>query len=267
MGRSIAFYFSVLSGYMAQYAKTKLQYRGDLVTQIFSDLLSQAVNLVFILVVFQHVPLLHGWSRWEIIFIYGYFLIPFSIFQATAANLWNFTDRYIVLGEMDRLLLRPISPLFQVILETFEAESLFGAVVGGVVMAVAGAQLGLQWQWWDPLVLLIMAAGSTLVYHGVFVALAAVGFWTDSRTGIIPLAWNLNHYGRYPVNIYNKLLRLLLTFILPFAFVGFYPSTYFLDRQQWALYALLTPLAGLIVFAGGLAVWRSGIKRYQGAGS
>lgn len=67
---------------MAQYIKTKLQYRTDLLVEFFSDLMSQAVNLIFILVVFGHTDLLHGWTRDEMIFIYGFFLVPFALFGA-----------------------------------------------------------------------------------------------------------------------------------------------------------------------------------------
>ncbi|EPR27391.1 ABC transporter permease protein [Geobacillus sp. WSUCF1] len=67
------FYVSVFFQYMAQYMKTKLQYRTDLLIEWLSDLMAQAVNLVFLLVVFGHTTLLHGWSRDEILFIYGFF--------------------------------------------------------------------------------------------------------------------------------------------------------------------------------------------------
>ena len=64
------FYFSMFFQYMAQYLKTKFEYRADMVVKMFSDLLFQATNLVFILVVFGHTQVLGGWNREEIIFIY-----------------------------------------------------------------------------------------------------------------------------------------------------------------------------------------------------
>lgn len=67
------FYVSIFFQYVAQYMKTRLQYRVDVFVELISDLLLQAVNLIFILVVFGHTDLLNGWSRDEIIFIYGFF--------------------------------------------------------------------------------------------------------------------------------------------------------------------------------------------------
>ena len=74
------FYVTMFFQYMSQYMKTRLEYRTDFFVEMISDLLNQAVNLVFILVVFGHTQFLSGWSRDEIIFIYGFFLIPFALF-------------------------------------------------------------------------------------------------------------------------------------------------------------------------------------------
>ena len=135
------FYVSMFFQYVSQYMKTRLQYRADFFMEILSDLLNQVVNLVFILVVFGHTQFLSGWSREEIIFIYGFFLIPFALFSSFF-NIWDFNDRYIVKGEMDRILTRPIHSLFQVILERIELESLFGVVTGLIIIFYSGDFIG-----------------------------------------------------------------------------------------------------------------------------
>lgn len=259
-------YLELAARYLLQHVKARLAYRADLWAGLISDLASQAASLVFILVVFAHVPALRGWSRDELIFIYGYFLVPFSIFNATSANLWNFADRYVVRGELDRVLTRPLPSLFQVLLETVEPESLLGGLGGVGLMVWAGRRLGLEPGWGDLVVLAALTLGSVLVYDGIFVALASVAFWTDSRSGLIPLVWNLHVYGRYPAEIYDRWLRFLLTWVLPMSFTAFYPATYLLDRAAWRAYALATPVAGLAAFGLGLLAWNAGLRRYRGAG-
>ncbi|PLT33026.1 ABC transporter permease [Bacillus sp. V5-8f] len=260
------FYVSMFFQYMGQYMKTRLQYRADLVLEILSDLLNQAVNLVFILVVFGHTQLLAGWSRDEIIFIYGFFLVPYAIFSSFF-NIWDFNDRYIVKGEMDRILTRPIHSLFQIILERIELESLFGAVTGLVVIFYAGSALGLDIAWYDPFLFIVFAIGGALAYGAIFIAIASIGFWSDSKNSIMPMMYNIGNYGRYPVDIYNKVIRFVLTWVLPFAFVGVYPSAYFLGKEEWYMYSFATPIIGVIFFMFSVAIWNQGVKRYRGAGN
>lgn len=246
--------------------KTRLEYRTDMVVEIISDLLNQAINLIFIMIVFGHTELLSGWNRDEIIFIYGFFLVPFAIFAAFF-NIWDFNERYIVKGEMDRILTRPIHSLFQVILERMELESLFGAVTGIVVMAYASIQLGLTFHWYDIFIFVVLVLSGALIYAGIFILLASIGFWSDARTSIMPMMYNIGNYGRYPVDIYNRVIRFVLTWILPFAFVGVYPSAYFLGRSEWNIYAFLTPVMGISFFILAIVIWNIGIKKYRGAGN
>jgi len=260
------FYLSIFFQYIGQYIKTRLEYRADLVVEIFSDILFQAVNLVFILVVFGHTQLLNGWSRDEIIFIYGFFLVPYALFS-TFFNIWDFNDRYIIKGEMDRILTRPIHSLFQVVLERMELESMFGVVTGIVIMVYAGANLGLSFAWYDVLIFIVFVLGGALVYAGIFVMLASIGFWSDARTSIMPMMYNIGNYGRYPVDIYNKAIRFVLTWILPFAFVGVYPASYFLGKTDWYFYAFLTPFMGIGFFIIAVLMWNHGVTKYRGAGN
>ncbi|WP_078552158.1 ABC transporter permease [Bacillus alkalicellulosilyticus] len=260
------YYVSMFFQYASQYVKTRLTYRVDTVVEILSDLLFQAVNLIFILVVFGHTQLLSGWSREEIIFIYGFFLVPFSIFTSFF-NIWDFNERYIVKGEMDRILTRPIHSLFQIILERMELESMFGVITGVAIMTYASMQLGLTFSWYDPFIFLLLALGGAFIYASIFIMIASISFWSDSRTDIMPMMYNIGNYGRYPVDIYNNIIRFVLTWVLPFAFVGVYPAAYFLGREEWYLYTALTPFVAIAFFILAVFLWNKGVTKYRGAGN
>jgi len=260
------FYVSMFFQYASQYLKTRLTYRVDTLVEIFSDLLSQAVNLIFILVVFGHTSFLSGWNREEIIFIYGFFLVPYALFSSFF-NIWDFNERYIVKGEMDRVLTRPVHSLFQIIMERMELESLFGVITGLVIMGYASMSLELSFAWYDVFIFIAMVLGGALIYAGIFISIATIGFWSDSRTDIMPMMYNISNYGRYPVNIYHKVIRFVLTWILPFAFVGVYPAAYFLNREEWLGYSFLTPMMGLLFFCLSVFLWNAGVKKYRGAGN
>lgn len=263
------YYLSLLGAYAAQYIKSRLAYRVDFAAAVLMEMLQQLLLLVTVFVVFRHVPALKGWTRDELLFIYGYFLIPWGLFSAMAGKLWYFGEHFVVKGELDRLLTRPAPNLFQLLLEGLELESLIGVVNGTALLVTAGRWAGVEWRWWDGPLLLAGLAGSVLVYLGIYVGANAVALFTDSKTQLPAMVFNINHhYGRYPVNFYNRPLRFIMTCVLPFAFVGVYPSAYFLRREAgWLLWALLTPLAGALSFAAACGLWRAGLRRYCGAGS
>lgn len=254
--------------YLKNYAKSKLAYRTDFWIEVFSDLLQQGINLVIILIMFQHTTLLGGWSQPEVIFVYGFFMVPFGLFSMFF-NMWNFGERYIIKGEMDRILTRPAHSLFQVMLENIDPPSIVGSIIGMFVMASCLPYLDLHLTVLDGFIFIVLVVGAVLVYGGIYTMLSAISFFSDSPTGIVPLIYNVQSYGRYPINIYNKIIRFVLTWVVPFAFVGIIPASYFLDEKtdNISSLALLTPVIGIIFFGLSLVLWNYGVRKYRGAGS
>lgn len=259
-------HISLFFDYLKQYLKTRLVYRWDFVAQFFTDLLFQGVNLVFILVIFTHTTKLNGWSQGEILFIYGYFLIPWSFFLAFI-NLWTFNEKYVIQGELDRVLTRPVHSLLQVIMENMTPESLVGALNGLIVMAWGLSMLDVTLAWYDPILFVLFLMGGVFIYAGINIALTSISLYSDSKTDIQPIIFNVGNYGRYPVTIYHRIMQILLTWVLPFAFVGFYPASFFLDRHEWTWLAMLTPVVGIVYLFIGIFCWNRGIKHYKGAGN
>lgn len=258
---------SIASAYTAMVAKARLAYRADFLVQVGSDLLLQAVDLVFLAVVFTKVRALLGWRFEEVLFIYGFFLVPYALFNASFAALSDVGGRYVVGGELDRVLTKPLNALLQVQLELLRPQALNGVVLGVVVMAVASARLGLDWSLASTLAAVASAIGAWLVFGGVYVAVASLSFWTQDRgLGFFPLAYMAINFGRYPITIYPAGVRFLLTFVVPYGFVAFYPAAGLL-REEFRIAGWLTLPVGLVTFLIGLLAWRRGLARYEGAGS
>ena len=75
----------------------------------------------------------------------------------------------------------------------------------------------------------------------------------------------------YPVSIYNYGIQALFTFLLPVAFISFYPASFFLERETLFRIPGIVPLwtlaAGVLVFCLGHIFFRTGMRRYDSAGS
>ena len=90
------------------------------------------------------------------------------------------------------------------------------------------------------------------IYLSVFLILTAVSFWFEDRVGIVPPVFNMLNFSRYPLTIYNVFIQFLLSWIIPFGFATFYPTTHFLGRTAFTLYFHLVP----VVAAGIYRRWR-----------
>jgi ABC-2 type transport system permease protein len=258
----------IFFAYLGQLLKARMEYRFDFLVDVTTTLLRQGVDLAFLVVLFTKIPRLAGWSFHEVVFIYGFFTLVFSLYNASFLSLIAvLAPRFILQAELDRVLTRPLGSLYQVFLETLRPLDLNGAVLGAVLMGYAAFQLDRAWGWTEWALLLPLIAGAFLVYSGFFLALASVSFWSLDRSGITPPFMTLSRFGQYPTTIYGPTLQTILSTAVPFAFIAFYPSTLLLGRAEYRLLGLLTPVIGAGIFAFAVLVWRKALARYESAGS
>lgn len=257
----------IFGHYFRQFIKTRLAYRVDFLVDTLAVSFALLVQLAVLGVLFSKVESLQGWTYHQVLFIYGFSLVPLGIFNLTSLNLYRFSDRFIIQGKFDRVLLRPVSTLGQVLCESFNISGLNEIIIGTAVMIYAGAKMQIELEPLDILAVLLLGPSASLVYTGVFLALTAVSFWFEDRMGLAPPVYNMIRFARYPITIFGAPVRFFLTFILPFAWVAFYPATWFLGSLEFSRLAMLTPLVGLVVFGGSVMIWRAGVKNYSSTGS
>ena len=253
--------------YFAQYAKVRLAYKADFFIAFFSSMAATVLGFGFVLVLFSKIPQLQGWSFYEILFLYAFSLVPLGFFNVVSWNLYEFGDIYIIQGRFDRILLRPVDTLFQVLFEKFRIESLQEVVTGLLVIGVCAGRLHLLWGIADYLWFALMVACGAVIYLAVFLILTAVSFWFEDRVGIVPPVFNMLTFGRYPLTIYNVFIQFMLSWIIPFGFASFYPTTHFLRRQSFATYFYLVPVVAAVFSALAVLVWNKGVENYSSTGS
>lgn len=265
--RRISFYADLLGAYMGNTVKSRLAYRGDFLTGFFADIMTQAIGLAFVAAVFTRVPDIRGWHLSEILFIWGFAQVTIGLFYMIFLNLWDLSEEYIIEGRLDRVLLRPLPPLFQVIIEQTYLEESSNVLVGIGLIVYATLGLRLAWGPLDVLVAMLLVLGGTLIYAGLYTTLVSLTFWFKDRGSLISPFVQMQTYSNYPVTLFNRQLQIVLSWVIPYAFTAFYPSMYFLHRREFLPYVWLTPVMGVVFFLLGCFVFDRGIRVYESTGS
>lgn len=261
-------HIDIAGHYVLQAFKMRLEYRMDFFVECLAALLQQAAGLLTLTFLFNNFHSVREWSREEVFFIYGFSLIPMAFFDAFAMNFYMFSDKYVVGGELDRLLLRPLSGLFQLIMEGISFDFLADLTLGTVVLTYAWSHVGPPLSLTVVLQFIVLVFGAWGVLTGVFLALTSVAFWSQDRMSILPPVYNLLNFARYPLNIYRRFVAVLLTWVVPFGFIAFYPSAAFLKNgESFRTFSMYVPVAGIVMLALGTIIWRRGVRHYAGAGS
>jgi ABC-2 type transport system permease protein len=257
----------LLYDYFTQYAKVRISYRGDFIVSITTSFAATIFALLFVIVLFQKVPQLAGWTLPEEVFLYGFSLIPYGLFNVLSLNLYDFGNNYIIEGKFDRVLLRPVSSLFQVLFEAFRIESMQEIATGIFCIWWASHRLGVHWTPLKFAMLVFFGLCAGVIYVSIFLLLSTVSFWFEDRIGVHPPVWNVIAFGRYPLSIYSGAVQFFLCWIIPFGLASFYPSVRLLGRAVNPQYLAFVPVvaAGFLTLA--ILTWNLGTRYYSSTGS
>lgn len=255
--------------YFRQFFLARLEYKWDFLASLFASAVSAAMGIVFVLFLLEGsgVSGLGGWSSDQVLFIYGYAGIATAAFAVVAPNLYQFGDKYIIQGQFDRVLTRPLSSLLQVLSETFNLDALGNLLVGFITLGVATVRLNLSFSFFDFIWIIFSGLCGAVILLSVFIIVASLSFHFEDRLGISAPVFNLVAFGRYPLNVFNRTIQFFLSWIIPFAFVGFYPATYFFSEQMFHRMYLLTPIMAAATATVAGLLWRLGVRSYSSTGN
>lgn len=244
-----------------------MEYRVDFLTGAASFLVNQLTNIIFIRILFGQIPALDGYLYYEILFIYGFSLVPKGLDHLCTDNLWKVAWFIVRKGDFDKYLTRPINPLLHVIMEDFQLDALGELLVGIVLMIIASTNLSLHFSIVQVLLMLVAFLFGALIFTGIKIAGASIAFRIKQSGSILQIFYLTSDFAKYPVTIYSSAIRNIVTYIIPFAFTAYYPAAYLLRGNNPLFCIGGVVIAGLAVLGIGIALWNNGLSAYESAGS
>ena len=266
MGVKMKRYFEIYLKFLAQHLKRMLQYRSDFLIGAGSFLFIQASGILFMVLIFQQIPDLNGWSLTEMMFLYGYFQLPRGVDHLLTDNIWLIPTK-VRRGEIDRYLLRPINPLFQLVIERFQIEAFGELIVGVALMIYTIPLLNIDLTVWTVLLGLLFIILGSLIYTSIKLITASIGFWVINSMPIMTTVYNIADFSKYPTTIFPKVIQYTVTYLIPFAFVSFLPATALLNRSNGLEILLGSVIAVSVLSIAAYRLWVLGLKSYQSVGS
>ncbi len=251
--------------------KSRMEYRLDFILRVTMGVVWNLTSLIFIWAVLARFKNMAGWSQEEVFFIYTLRLLAHGGYCLLFHNV-QVLSRAVRWGDFDRVLLRPLNPLLQLITWEYDPAGIGDVGLGLVCLVIVSRLLEFHWTPLTLAFLVLVVAGGCLIELALFLIVNTMAFWI-TETG--RLTWLVltfsDNFALYPLNIYNSVLQFVMTFLVPVGFMSYYPATLFLNRTGDTLFspvfAYLTPLVGLCLFALAYSFWRVGINRYQSTGS
>lgn len=245
--------------------KEMLIYRIDCIVGIFSQLITQFVEIIFIWIVFQNTENLAGWNFEQVLLLYGVTLIAVGISDFCFDALYDIGPKYIREGDFDKILLRPVHPLISIIGASKEFTSLGYFVLGLVMTVTMLIKLAIPITVALILKIVTFSIMGAAIIGAINTLFSIASFWTYRSNEVIWSFYRTYTFAQYPIDIYNGFIKVLITIILPFAFVAYYPTMDYLGINTYLIY--LSPIITIILWVIAIKAWNLALNKYRSTGN
>jgi ABC-2 type transport system permease protein len=249
---------------------TQLEFRVTYAVRMLGKVLSFGGGFAIIAILLNRFKTIGDWSTWEILFLYSMNIFSYSA-GATFTMPFNNLSSRINRGMIDAILTKPVNPMLFYMCQNVSAGYTSNYVISIGIMALSLSKLQLAWNL--PLVihLVLSILGGTFIHAAALIASGVPAFWLVKATTVTDILYSdLARFVDYPLSIYSRFIQVLLTFVLPYAFINFYPAQVFLGKNDSLfvpMVSYLTPVMGALCFFLAYRFWEFGLRAYQSTGS
>ena len=264
--RGLKFYMSIYGKVLVQDLKSKMSYRADFIISNIGMIISNLVGFVTFYILFSNFPSINGWTMYEMLFMYGFSLIALTPLQCFFDNNWNL--RFMVrTGDFIKYCFRPINIFFYFISEVFDVKGLGQLCFGVGTLVYAWSHLAIPVTFVTIMQTVLYLLAASLFMIAIMNFAAATCFWIQNSGYVMVIMFRFKDFAKYPASIFNTVFRVIFTFVIPIAFIAYYPSLVVLRPDNVPLLSWLSPLIGLVFFYLSYKFWMLGARKYDGTGS
>ena len=245
MIQNLKLYFAFLGASL----KKMMEYRVDFLIGTFSQLTFQIIELIFIWIIFQNTDNIAGWNFQQLLLLYGVMMLALSVNELLFDSTYDIGRKFIRKGKFDTILLRPVHPLISVLGESQSSSSMSYVILSVILIVTMLIKLEISITFW--------------LVQTIF---SVSGFWTYKSNEVIWSVFQMHKLAQYPIEIYNKFVRILISFILPFAFASYFPTLDYLFENQNNLF-FIVPCITITVWIIVIITWNWALKQYRSTGN
>jgi ABC-2 type transport system permease protein len=264
--RRFFFYARLYFLLVAQYVKTRMQYRFDFFVSNLTMILGNVAGLLSLWIIMRSFPSIAGWKYEELVFIYAFALLAQTPTQICFDNIWGLRF-HLNQGTFIKYYFKPISSLFYYLSEMVDLKGIGLLLCGVVAFAWSSARLGIAWTPARVVALPCLLLGSSAIIASLMTIAASFSFWVKDSYSVLAFVGSFRDRSYFPIDIYSVALKFVFTWIIPMGFFAFYPAEFFLRDAPIAWTAFASPLFGAAAFALMVVVWNRGTRAWGGTGS
>lgn len=247
------------------------EYPSSIIGWLISNPIQFIVGFATIRFVVQQFGQINGWNYGQLAVLYGLSVISHALSMIFFVQGW-FMGQYVIEGEFDRFLTRPMSVLYQFFFTQINVFGITDLVPGIIVFVYGCIKIQFAFGIKNIICILAMLIGATLIRGGIYIILGTSSFFTRSANDFGQYTQEIfDRTTMYPVSMYPESIQFILTYIIPIGWVSFYPVASMLGIGEGTIdfpqTVLMTIAVGILVMVIAGLFFSYGLRKYESAGN
>jgi ABC-2 type transport system permease protein len=207
----------------------RMSYPLNFFLLVMGSFLQIFVSVVFVELIYMNVRELSGWNRAQALMVMSVFNLIDGLLWATSGRLRG-VSQDVSSGRLDSRLVMPMDAQILLSISGGDLEDWAKVLSSGAIflyaLSISGMPLADILLRMPLLVLLLVL--SYLIYYSIFLVLRSFAFFMINQDMTWIFGPLIERISSYPIDIYGKYLRLILTALVPLAFLATVPAKIFL---------------------------------------
>lgn len=248
--------------------KSRLQYGRALLYDFISGMLIFLFDIIPLLAIIQTFTFSNQWSTIEVLFLYSLARAGRVLGDLVFWGPMTRMDFEVQQGTLDKYLLAPINSFSYYVGQNFSTFTIGHCLMSVIVAIILFFFVDISFTFTTVISFFLIFIGGSLFYAACLIIFGSFPFWMIGSSGIFGIFSSLTKFSNYPLTFYPRILRRILTFVIPVAVTGYYPAVVLLGKEHigFAVSGIIF-LFGISIFLAAQRFWWYGIKSYQGTGS
>lgn len=245
--------------------KTLAGFRGDFLLMAASGCLAQVLSIIFIFTLFQNIPAIGEWTFYQVMFMFAIMFIVDGFVSVFFDGIWNITA-IVNSGEFDRILLRPVSLVIQIVTLGFGPAGFGNLLIGGIALVISLMHLQESWGWAIIPFLTYTIILGVIIRVSINLAIVCTTFWTKNGNPIMMANHGLSEFAKYPLVIFNQPIQWLLQ-VIPYAFISFVPASALFQFDSWSKAIYYSPIVAIYCILAAKLIMTRALLKYESVGN
>ncbi len=259
-------YIKLIGLFLKANILVELEYRANFIAHSLVSLGWVSITIIGTTVFFTQTDTIGGWTFYETLVISGLFTLMGGLIQMLLQPNIQKIIEMVRVGTMDFVLTKPVNSQFMASMRYAQLFSLVDVIAGGVIIAFALGRIGFSPDGLTLLLFAVMLLMAVVIVYSIWMVMATCSFWFVKVGNLTELFNSVYDTGRFPVSTYQGVLRIVLTLVIPIAFITTFPAQAILGKLEPGMFVGALVM-GAVMFAFSAWFWRYAIGRYSSASS